>query len=82
MIFDIFQKSPFRSDFLSSVTLTKIYGYILGSVDSVYYPHDARWGGQVGWRLTSGCSIDVDLNILLAAVVDMLWRRQRSLLVY
>ena len=33
----------------------------------------ARWGGRVGWRLTSALSIDVALNILLAAVVDMLW---------
>ena len=32
-----------------------------------------QWGGQVGWRITSALSIDVDLNILLAAVVDMLW---------
>ena len=29
-----------------------------------------RWGGQVGWSITSARSIDVDLNILLAAVVE------------
>ena len=30
-----------------------------------------QWGGQVGWRITSACSIDIDFNILLVAVVDM-----------
>ena len=42
----------------------------------------ARWGGQVGWRITSARSIDIDLTILLAAVVDMLWRQRRCLPVY
>ena len=66
-----------RGDFGCFLKIT-----ILGSVDSVYTPHDARWGGQVNWRITSARSIDVDLNILLAAVVDMLWRRRRCLSVY
>ena len=28
-----------------------------------------QWGGQVGWRITSAGSRDIDLTILLAAVV-------------
>ena len=30
-----------------------------------------QWGGQVGWSITSARSIDIDLNILLAVVIDM-----------
>ena len=41
-----------------------------------------RLGSQVGWRITSARSIDIDLTILLAAVVDMLWRQRRCLPVY
>ena len=41
-----------------------------------------RLGSQVGWRITSARIIDIDLTILLAAVVDMLWRQRRCLPVY
>ena len=41
-----------------------------------------RLGSQVGWGITSARSIDINLTILLAALVDMLWRQRRCLPVY